>query len=80
MSIYIYKIKSNLVFPWPYNFYLHNSFDITDIKIWKFRFDRLDWTFLIVLFLCYNVPFYLNLYCGPAVTNRLCIYILKHQY
>ena len=31
---------------------------------------------LIVLFLCYNILFYFDLYSSLAVTNRLCIYIL----
>ena len=36
--------------------------------------------FLIVLLLCYNILFYFNLFSSPAVTNGLCIYIIKNQY
>ena len=28
VSIHINKMKSNFFFPWPYNFYLHNPFDV----------------------------------------------------
>ena len=36
--------------------------------------------FLIVLLLCYNILFYFNLFSSLAVTNELCIYIIKNQY
>ena len=36
--------------------------------------------FLIVLLLCYDILFYFNLWSSLAVINRLCIYIIKHQY
>ena len=44
-----------------------------NLKVYPFKF-------LIVLLLCYNILFYFNLFSSLAVTNGLCIYIIKNQY
>ena len=42
-----------------------------NLKVYAFKF-------LIVLPPCYNIMFYFNLYCSLAVTNGLCVYIIKN--
>ena len=55
-------------------------FELPMLKSGDLNLKAYAFKFLIVLLLCYNILFYFNLYGSLAVTNGLCIYIIKKQY
>ena len=55
-------------------------FELPILKSGDLNLKAYTFKFLIVLLLCYNILFYLNLYSSLAVTNGLCTYIIKKQY
>ena len=55
-------------------------FEVSILKSGDLNLKVCAFKFLIVLLLCYNILFYFNLYNSLAVTNGLCILIIKYQY
>ena len=56
-------------------------FELPILKLGDMNLKAYAFKFLIVLvLLCYKILFYFNLYSIPAVTNGLCIHIVKNQY
>ena len=55
-------------------------FELPILKSGDLNLKAYAFKFLIVLPLCYNILVYFNLYSSLAVTNKLCIYIIKKQY
>ena len=53
-------------------------FDLPILKSGDLNLKVYAFKFLIVLLLCYNILFYFNLYSSLAVTNGLCVYIIKN--
>ena len=54
-------------------------FELPILKSGDLNLKAYTFKFLIVLLLCYNILFYFNLFRSLAVTNGLCIYIIKNQ-
>ena len=54
-------------------------FELPILKLGDLSLKACAFKFLIALLLRYNILFYFNLYSSLAVTNGLCIYIIKNE-